>query len=363
MVDQPNRYRSYEPGIDGHEQDISDSNLRPRPYAFGRTAPQNNYHRHDEEVPLFLSDPDGDPDPSDFDYETDTPLRTRRRFSISSIILMTTVAASAVAVMLAWFSSDATRDMMVSAKASIANVLPVANAAPDAPAQPTQPAQPAQPTQQLTQRDVQLTPRDVQLKDPTRLSGPANQTPGANRNPQQQLAMLPSREDISNAYQAALNRAPPAAAPPPPPAAAAPQAATPPQAIMPPQASTPPQAVTPPLAAVAPVAVVPPTQPAPSAVPQVRRMDAGELAALMQRAKGFLATGDLMSARLLLERAADSQEVEAALMLAQTYDPDVLGAADVRNIIAEPAKARAWYQKAAQLGSSDAQRRLAQLPN
>ena len=92
-------------------------------------------------------------------------------------------------------------------------------------------------------------------------------------------------------------------------------------------------------------------------------MDPGELANLMQRAKGFLAAGDIPVARLLLERAADAQESEAALMLAQTYDPDVIGTRDVRNIIAEPAKARAWYQKAAQLGSADAQRRLAQLPN
>jgi TPR repeat protein len=92
-------------------------------------------------------------------------------------------------------------------------------------------------------------------------------------------------------------------------------------------------------------------------------MDPDELASLMQRAKSMLAVGDLMSARLLLERAADGQEAEAALMLAQTYDPDVLGTSDVRNITPEPAKARAWYQKAAQLGSADAQRRLAQLPN
>jgi hypothetical protein len=330
MVDQPNRYRSYEPDFDGYEQDTDDNNLRPRTYAFGRTAPQNDYH-HDDSVPLFLSDPEGEPDPTDFDY--DAPLRERRRFSISSIILMGTVAASAVAVMLAWFSSDATRDMLVSAKASIASVLPVPSAAasPDAPAQ------------------QQLTPRDVQLKDPTRLSGPANQTPGANRNPQQQLAMLPSREEISSAYQAALNRAPTTTAQP------APQAATPPLAAIAPVAVAP--------AAVAPVAVAPVAPPAPAAVPQARRMGTDELATLMQRARGFLATGDLMSARLLLERAADSQEVEAALMLAQTYDPDLLGAADVRNIVPEPAKARAWYQKAAQLGSADAQRRLAQLPN
>jgi hypothetical protein len=309
MVDQPNRYRSYE-SDDNLEQDIAGQNLRPRPYAFGRTA-QNDDPAGDS-VPLFLSDPDGEPDPAEFDY--DDSFREPRRFSISAMILMATVAASTVAVGFAWFSSDATRDILTSAKASIATVLPVPSAA----------AQPEAPPQQLT-------PRDVQLKDPARLSGPANQTPGANRNPQQQLAMLPSRDDISSAYQAALNRAPP-----------------------------PPQAATPPLAAVSPVAVVPP---APSAAPQIRRMDADELATLMQRAKGFLATGDLPAARLLLERAADAQEADAALMLAQTYDPDVLGTSDVRNIAPEPAKARAWYQKAAQLGSADAQRRLAQLPN
>ena len=50
-----------------------------------------------------------------------------------------------------------------------------------------------------------------------------------------------------------------------------------------------------------------------------------ELAALLKRAKGLLAVGDITSARLLLERAADAQEAEAALMLAGTYDPQVLG--------------------------------------
>ena len=87
------------------------------------------------------------------------------------------------------------------------------------------------------------------------------------------------------------------------------------------------------------------------------------MANLMQRAKGFLSSGDLMSARLLLERAAEMQSADAALLLAQTYDPEVLGTSDVRNTTPEPAQARAWYQKAAQLGSADAQRRLAQLQN
>src|SRR5579863_8378205 len=104
-------------------------------------------------------------------------------------------------------------------------------------------------------------------------------------------------------------------------------------------------------AAAAPVSVAPP----------VRRMDSGELAALMTRAKAFLASGDIPPARLLLERAAEAQEASAALMLAQTYDPTVLGTQDIRNITPDPAMARSWYQRAAQLGSADAQRRLSQL--
>ena len=98
-----------------------------------------------------------------------------------------------------------------------------------------------------------------------------------------------------------------------------------------------------------------------AAAPPVRRLDADELATLMTRAKALLAAGDIAPARLLLERAAEAQEASAALMLAQTYDPTVLGAQDIRNITPDPALARNWYQRAAQFGSADAQRRLSQL--
>jgi hypothetical protein len=310
MVDQT-RYRSYDP--DHLEQDI---NLRPRGYAFGRSAPSE--YQSDDSVPLFLSDPEGEPDPAEFDYRTQ--LREPKRFSIAGKILMATLAASAVAVGFAWYSSDATRDILISAKASIATVLPVPSAA--AQSEPT----------------TQLTPHDVQLKDPTRPSGAANQMPGANtQRASQQVAMLPSREEISSAYQAAMQNHPSAPA-----AAAAPA----------------------PLSAISPVAVLPPAPPPAAAAPRpVRQADPEEMANLMQRAKGFLTSGDLMSARLLLERAAELQNADAALLLAQTYDPEVLGTSDVRNTTPEPAQARAWYQKAAQLGSADAQRRLAQLQN
>ncbi len=106
----------------------------------------------------------------------------------------------------------------------------------------------------------------------------------------------------------------------------------------------------------------PPAPPPAAAVP-ARRLDADELEALLKRAKGLIAIGDIAPARLLLERAADAQEASAALLLAQTYDPAVLGTPDMRSITPDPAKARDWYQKAARLGSLDARQRLAQMQN
>jgi hypothetical protein len=103
-------------------------------------------------------------------------------------------------------------------------------------------------------------------------------------------------------------------------------------------------------------------QPA-AATPPVRQIDADELATLLKRAKGFIAIGDIAAARLLLERAADAQDASAALLLAQTFDPAVLGTPDARSITPDPEAARSWYQKAARFGSLDAQQRLAQMQN
>ena len=307
MVDN-RHFRSDEPDIDNYDDDFAQP--RARRYAFGRSA-NTEY----DSVPLFLSDPDGEPDPEEFG----NPLRPRRA-SISLRILMGVIAASCVAVLFAWFTSDATRDVLISAKASLSTILPIPSTAAQAEASQPQAAA------------TQLTTRDVQLKDPARWQAPGaqTQTPPTVRGPQ--VAMAPSREDISNAYQSALQtRTAPAAAPPT-------------VAVVPPAA--------------APIAAAPPV-----AAPPVRQLDPEEIALLMKRAKDLLASGDIPPARLLLRRAADAQEPTAALLLAQTYDPDVLGTQDVRNINPDIAMARTWYQRAAELGSADAQRRLAQLQN
>ncbi len=101
----------------------------------------------------------------------------------------------------------------------------------------------------------------------------------------------------------------------------------------------------------------------PVAAPTARRLDPDELEALLKRARSLLATGDIASARLLLERAADAQAADAALMLARTYDPEVLGTSDARSVTPDPEEARTWYRRAAELGSQRAQQRLAQMQN
>jgi hypothetical protein len=156
----------------------------------------------------------------------------------------------------------------------------------------------------------------------------------------------PTRDEIAVALRAAQQTVAPAEA-------AAPMAAVAPLTV----AAAPPAAAVPPPAAAPQAAAAPPVV----AAPPPRRLAPDELATLMTRAKALLAAGDIPPARLLLERAAEAQEASAALMLAQTYDPSVLGTQDTRNINTDPVLARTWYQRAAQLGSADAQRRLSQL--
>lgn len=92
-----------------------------------------------------------------------------------------------------------------------------------------------------------------------------------------------------------------------------------------------------------------------------RHIGPGELDAMLQRAAGFIQSGDLSSARLLLRRAAEAGDVRAAFSLAGTFDPNVLKALGMRDGAPDVPQARLWYERAAQLGSTDASRRLQQL--
>ena len=71
--------------------------------------------------------------------------------------------------------------------------------------------------------------------------------------------------------------------------------------------------------------------------------------------------GDVTAARLAFRRAAESGDAQASLALGGTFDPLVLKNLGAVGVAPDPAQARSWYQKAAELGSLDASQRLNQL--
>jgi hypothetical protein len=115
----------------------------------------------------------------------------------------------------------------------------------------------------------------------------------------------------------------------------------------------------PPAEVIAPHAAVQLTPPAPASPPQpAAALARDEVAALMKRGRALLAAGDIPSARLILTRLADSGEADASLLLAGTFDPSQLARLRVLGALADINKAREWYAKAAEQGSSEAGRRL-----
>jgi TPR repeat protein len=75
---------------------------------------------------------------------------------------------------------------------------------------------------------------------------------------------------------------------------------------------------------------------------------------LLKQGEQFLSVGDLATARVLFERAAESGDGNAALALGATYDPVILRKLGVRGMAPDADKAHYWYQKARDLGSPEA---------
>ncbi len=99
------------------------------------------------------------------------------------------------------------------------------------------------------------------------------------------------------------------------------------------------------------------TPPAPRMPPE-HQSASEEIALLVKRGKGFIDNGDPAGARVMLRRAAELRNAEAALMLGATYDPVVLRELKVYGVAADIAMARAWYEEAKKLGSEEASRLL-----
>ncbi|MEO8321168.1 MAG: hypothetical protein ABI561_22890 [Bradyrhizobium sp.] len=248
-----------------------------------------------EPVPLFLSNyEEEDEEPKHHRFGSGGERTVSRSLLWSRIMKGGIAAAAAAGIALAIMSMENPLSVFANAKASLAGSAPG----------------------QLSASEPALPPQRVATAPET---APAAETMPRRIQPTALAAVSPTRDDITTAYQGAIKGK---------------------------------------VAAVEPTTQVVPMEPAAPPQPAARRIAPDELAALLKRAKGLLAVGDITSARLLLERAADAQEAEAALMLAGTYDPQVLGTQDMRSITPDPAAARLWYQKAAQLGSVDAKRRL-----
>ncbi len=124
-------------------------------------------------------------------------------------------------------------------------------------------------------------------------------------------------------------------------------------------AAAPSVAAPPPATPVTTVSIVRAGAPAPT---DARALDAGEVERLVKRGEDYLAQGDIAAARLILGRAAEARDPRAALSLGATYDPAVLRKLRVVGFKPDVAQARAWYEKAAGFGSSEAAARLAALP-
>jgi hypothetical protein len=288
----------YDSPYDDGPIDLDEFGSRLRSYRAPRSVATREEYLPEDPAPLFLSEYPDDPRPPAFGSARNRGMISRRPVRTSVVLLAAAVTCYAVL--------------------SVKNPFPVfANA----------------------------TAMLMGMSDTQPASVPPAPAPQAAARVQPPPLTPPTRDEIAVALKSAHQTLAPA------------EIRQPVVAVAPAVAAAPPVAAAAAIAAAPPVAAAPPAPPAPPA----RKLGADELATLMTRAKGLLAAGDISPARLLLERAADALEPGAALMLAQTYDPAVLGAQDTRNINTDPALARAWYQRAAQLGSADAQRRLSQL--
>jgi hypothetical protein len=107
-----------------------------------------------------------------------------------------------------------------------------------------------------------------------------------------------------------------------------------------------------PAPAIAAIAVEAPPEPVAADRP---RLSAAEIAALVARGDAFLAAGDIASARLFFERAADSGDSLAAMRMAVTYDAMFLDRAGLRGPGSDPERVAFWFRRARELGDGKAE--------
>ncbi len=93
------------------------------------------------------------------------------------------------------------------------------------------------------------------------------------------------------------------------------------------------------------------------AAEDVSHLSAGQITELLARGDSFLHSGDVASARLFYERAADAGDWQAAIRMGATFDATFLGRVGVR-AVGDPIKAQSWYTRALDLGAPKADRQV-----
>jgi hypothetical protein len=84
-------------------------------------------------------------------------------------------------------------------------------------------------------------------------------------------------------------------------------------------------------------------------------LSAGQITELLTRGDTFLHAGDLTSARLFYERAADAGDPEAAMRMGASFDPAFLDRVGLQ-VRGDAAKALSWYRHALDLAASKTDR-------
>jgi hypothetical protein len=90
------------------------------------------------------------------------------------------------------------------------------------------------------------------------------------------------------------------------------------------------------------------------------RLSAGQITELLTRGDIFLHAGDVASARLFYERAADAGDRQAAMRMGATFDPAFLDRVGVRTR-GDTATALSWYRHALDLGAPKTDRQIQSL--
>jgi hypothetical protein len=94
---------------------------------------------------------------------------------------------------------------------------------------------------------------------------------------------------------------------------------------------------------------------------KTNELSEGEETALLQNAAEMLESGDIEAARLVYSELAAHGSGEAAYLMAQTYDPQVLEKYFVVGMQPDAGLARQWYGRAVELGYREAKERLTTL--